>query len=109
MNRIEQFQLIENGIVKYLQIPDAVNLFGVHRSRITEIAIEYGLFENPAKLKKTKGKKPVLKALESLKVFQELGLIKPSKKEKNDFNEFISIIKEVVFNENKKAVVDATA
>lgn len=80
MNRIEITELIKHDVKSYFQIAEAVDFFQINEKTLKNYATENGLFENPTKLKKTKGKKPVLKAKETLKVMQELGYPKHNNK-----------------------------
>ena len=80
MNRIETFQMIESGLKKYFQITEAIVFFNISEGSLKKYAIENALYENPLKLKKTKGKKMVLKAKETIIVMQELGYPKHDKR-----------------------------
>lgn len=73
MDRAEINDLIKKDIKPYFQIAEAIEFFSINEGTLKKYAVENGLFENPTKLKKTKGRKPVLKAKETLKVLQELG------------------------------------
>ena len=73
MDRLEITELIKNDIKSYFQIAEAIEFFHINELTLKKYAVQNGLFENPAKLKKTKSKRPVLKAKETLKVMQELG------------------------------------
>jgi len=82
MNRIEIIQLIESGAKPYFQINEAVDFFVVNVKTLKAKAIENSLFEHPSKFKKTKNKRPMLKAKDTLKVMQELGYPKAQKTKK---------------------------
>ena len=80
MTRIEITELIKNDVKSYFQLTEAMDFFQINEKTLKLYATENGLFENPAKLKKTKGKKPVLKAKETLQVLKELGYPRHNKK-----------------------------
>lgn len=82
MTRLEIIQLIESGAKPYFQINEAVDFFVINVKTLKSKAIENSLFEHPSRFKKTKNKRPMLKAKDTLKVMQELGYPKIQKSKK---------------------------
>ena len=82
MTRLEIIQLIESGAKPYFQINEAVDFFVINVKTLKSKAIENSLFEHPSKFKKSKNKRPMLRAKDTLKVMQELGYPKIQKPKK---------------------------